>query len=59
VQPWRQLTIGKVTCIPELDRPKVIKPFVRLATKKARGTGLGLAIVTRLMNLHQGSRVAV
>jgi signal transduction histidine kinase len=40
--------------IPELDRPKVIKPFVRLATKKARGTGLGLAIVTRIMSLHQG-----
>lgn len=40
--------------IPELDRPKVIKPFVRLATKKTRGTGLGLAIVTRIMNLHQG-----
>jgi signal transduction histidine kinase len=40
--------------IPELDRPKVIKPFVRLSTKKAHGTGLGLAIVTRIMNLHQG-----
>jgi two-component system sensor histidine kinase RstB len=40
--------------IPELDRPKVIKPFVRLSTKKTRGTGLGLAIVTRIMNLHQG-----
>jgi two-component system, OmpR family, sensor histidine kinase RstB len=40
--------------IPELDRPKVIKPFVRLATKKVRGTGLGLAIVTRIMSLHQG-----
>jgi nitrogen fixation/metabolism regulation signal transduction histidine kinase len=32
----------------------VIKPFVRLSTKKVRGTGLGLAIVTRIMNLHQG-----
>jgi nitrogen fixation/metabolism regulation signal transduction histidine kinase len=32
----------------------VIKPFVRLSTKKTRGTGLGLAIVTRIMNLHQG-----
>jgi len=40
--------------IPELDRPKVIRPFVRLSTKKVRGTGLGLAIVTRIMNLHQG-----
>jgi two-component system sensor histidine kinase RstB len=40
--------------IPELDRPKVIKPFVRLSTKKIRGTGLGLAIVTRIMNLHEG-----
>lgn len=40
--------------IPELDRPKVVKPFVRLSTKKAHGTGLGLAIVTRIMNLHQG-----
>lgn len=40
--------------IPEVDRPKVIKPFVRLSTKKTRGTGLGLAIVTRIMNLHQG-----
>lgn len=40
--------------IPELDRPKVIKPFVRLSSKKTRGTGLGLAIVTRIMNLHQG-----
>jgi two-component system, OmpR family, sensor histidine kinase RstB len=40
--------------IPELDRPKVIKPFVRLSTKKTRGTGLGLAIVTRIMALHQG-----
>jgi signal transduction histidine kinase len=40
--------------IPELDRPKVIKPFVRLSTRKTRGTGLGLAIVTRIMNLHQG-----
>jgi two-component system, OmpR family, sensor histidine kinase RstB len=40
--------------IPELDRPKVVKPFVRLSTKKTRGTGLGLAIVTRIMSLHQG-----
>jgi two-component system sensor histidine kinase RstB len=40
--------------IPELDRPKVVKPFVRLATKKTRGTGLGLAIVTRIMALHGG-----
>jgi two-component system, OmpR family, sensor histidine kinase RstB len=40
--------------INELDRPKVVKPFVRLSTKKTRGTGLGLAIVTRIMNLHQG-----
>jgi len=41
--------------IPERDRPRVIKPFVRLASKKTRGTGLGLAIVKRIMNLHQGS----
>ncbi len=40
--------------IPELDRPKVIKPFVRLAKKKTRGTGLGLAIVSRIMKLHEG-----
>jgi two-component system sensor histidine kinase RstB len=40
--------------IPELDRPKVVKPFVRLAKKKTRGTGLGLAIVSRIMALHQG-----
>ncbi len=40
--------------IPERDRPKVIKPFVRLAKKKTRGTGLGLAIVKRIMTLHQG-----
>jgi two-component system sensor histidine kinase RstB len=43
--------------IPELERPRVIKPFVRLerAGRKVRGTGLGLAIVTRIMNLHHGS----
>ena len=41
--------------IPELDRPKVIRPFVRLAKKKAKGTGLGLAIVSRIMRLHDGS----
>jgi two-component system sensor histidine kinase RstB len=41
--------------IPERDRPRVVKPFVRLASKKTRGTGLGLAIVHRIMNLHQGS----
>lgn len=40
--------------IPELDRPKVVKPFVRLGKKKTRGTGLGLAIVQRIMSLHQG-----
>lgn len=40
--------------IPEEDRPKVVKPFVRLATKKTKGTGLGLAIVSRIMRLHQG-----
>lgn len=40
--------------IPEVDRPKVVKPFVRLSSKKTRGTGLGLAIVTRIMNLHEG-----
>jgi two-component system, OmpR family, sensor histidine kinase RstB len=40
--------------IPELDRPKVIKPFVRLSKKKTRGTGLGLAIVSRIMKLHAG-----
>ena len=40
--------------IPELDRPKVVKPFVRLAKKKTRGTGLGLAIVSRIMALHKG-----
>jgi len=40
--------------IPELDRPKVIKPFVRLSTVKTRGTGLGLAIVSRIMKLHGG-----
>jgi two-component system, OmpR family, sensor histidine kinase RstB len=41
--------------IPERDRPRVVKPFVRLASKKTRGTGLGLAIVNRIMNLHHGS----
>lgn len=42
--------------IPEADRPRVIKPFVRLDTggRKPRGTGLGLAIVTRIMRLHHG-----
>ncbi len=40
--------------IPEEDRPKVIKPFVRLAKKKTKGTGLGLAIVSRIMRLHGG-----
>ncbi len=40
--------------IPEDDRPKVIKPFVRLAKKKTKGTGLGLAIVSRIMRLHGG-----
>lgn len=40
--------------IPESHRPKVIKPFVRLAKKKTRGTGLGLAIVSRIMRLHEG-----
>ena len=41
--------------IPEEDRPKVIKPFVRLSKKKTKGTGLGLAIVSRIMRLHGGS----
>jgi signal transduction histidine kinase len=41
--------------IPEQDRARVVKPFVRLSTKKTRGTGLGLAIVKRIMSLHQGS----
>ncbi|MCP4449153.1 MAG: hypothetical protein GY811_28040 [Myxococcales bacterium] len=41
--------------IPEEDRPKVIKPFVRLSKKKTKGTGLGLAIVSRIMRLHAGS----
>ena len=40
--------------IPEGDRPKVIKPFVRLSTRKTKGTGLGLAIVSRIMRLHGG-----
>ena len=40
--------------IPELDRPKVVRPFVRLSKKKAKGTGLGLAIVSRIMRLHDG-----
>lgn len=40
--------------IPELDRPKVVKPFVRLNSKKKKGTGLGLAIVSRIMRLHGG-----
>ncbi len=41
--------------IPEDDRPKVIKPFVRLSKKKTKGTGLGLAIVSRIMRLHGGT----
>lgn len=40
--------------IPASERPKVVRPFVRLANKKTRGTGLGLAIVTRIMALHGG-----
>ncbi len=40
--------------IAEDDRPKVIRPFVRLGKKKTRGTGLGLAIVSRIMALHEG-----
>jgi two-component system, OmpR family, sensor histidine kinase RstB len=40
--------------IPELDRPKVVRPFVRLSQKKTKGTGLGLAIVSRIMRLHGG-----
>jgi len=40
--------------IPEEDRPKVIKPFVRLSARKTKGTGLGLAIVSRIMRLHGG-----
>lgn len=40
--------------IPEADRPRVIKPFVRLSKKKTEGTGLGLAIVSRIMRLHGG-----
>lgn len=40
--------------IPEEDRLKVVKPFVRLAKKKTKGTGLGLAIVSRIMRLHGG-----
>lgn len=42
--------------IPEADRPRVIKPFVRLARqgRRPRGTGLGLAIVQRIMSLHKG-----
>lgn len=40
--------------IAEADRPKVIRPFVRLTKRKARGTGLGLAIVARIMALHEG-----
>ena len=41
--------------IPEEDRPKVIKPFVRLSKRKTKGTGLGLAIVSRIMRLHGGA----
>ena len=37
-----------------MDRPEVVKPFVRLSKKKTRGTGLGLAIVSRIMRLHGG-----
>ncbi len=40
--------------VPEQDRPKVIKPFVRMPKKDTRGTGLGLAIVSRIMRLHGG-----
>jgi len=41
--------------IPALDRPKVVRPFVRMPKKNdSRGTGLGLAIVSRIMRLHGG-----
>lgn len=42
--------------IPEADRPRVVKPFVRLDpnNQKTGGTGLGLAIVSRIMRLHRG-----
>jgi two-component system sensor histidine kinase RstB len=43
--------------IPEAERPRVVKPFVRLERggRQVRGTGLGLAIVTRIMRLHQSN----
>ena len=42
--------------IPEAERSRVVKPFVRLDSgdKKPKGTGLGLAIVKRIMRLHKG-----
>ncbi len=44
--------------IPEADRERIFKPFVRLDSSRSRDTGghgLGLAIVQRVMAWHGGS----
>jgi signal transduction histidine kinase len=42
--------------IPEADRDKVLKPFVRLESSRKRGGhGLGLAIAGKIMVQHNGS----
>ena len=43
--------------IPEEDREKVLKPFVRLESHRSRtsgGAGLGLTIVDRSLRRHRG-----
>ena len=41
--------------IPEADRERVLKPFVRLeSSREHRGHGLGLAIAARIMEQHRG-----
>lgn len=42
--------------IPEADRERILRPFVRLDRDRAQaGSGLGLSLVAAVMRLHRGS----